>query len=245
VAKDPGTDLERLEPYLADFREAALLEGEDVALIAAMCLRETLAGWARGYEPKGSPHGRGDNGHGYFLFQFDDRGPYARLPRECPEATPMLQARWACAALQDARRELVAALGPAFERNPLFEVATVCCFNAGSPAVVRAIRAGRHPDHATTDGADADREGDYGSDVLRRRDAIRALLAGAEPVPPAAVPPPEFMPSHFTSGPVVVAHPGSGSHEGAAAAQRHEPTAADGAGAPNRDLSLAPQETPA
>jgi hypothetical protein len=190
VAKDPGTDLERLEPYLTDFREAALLEGEDVALLAAMCLRETLAGWARGYEPTGSPHGRGDHGHGWGLFQFDDRGPYRRLPRECPEATPMLQARWACAALQDARRELVAALGPAFERNALFEVATVCCFNAGSPAVVRAIRAGRHPDHATTDGADADRKGDYGSDVLRRRDALRAVLAGAEPVPPRPIPEP-------------------------------------------------------
>jgi hypothetical protein len=73
-------------------------------------------------------------------------------------------------------------------------------------------------------------------------ESLRAELAG--PVPPAPIPPPELMPSHFTSGPVVVAHPGSGSQEGAAAAQRHEPTAADGAGAPNRDLSLAPQETP-
>jgi hypothetical protein len=102
----------------------------------------------------------------------------------------MLQARWACAALQDARRELVATLGRAFASSPLFEVATVCCFNAGSPAVVRAIRAGRHPDHATTDGADADRKGDYGSDVLRRRDALRAVLAGAEPVPPRPIPEP-------------------------------------------------------
>jgi hypothetical protein len=235
MGTDPGNDLERLAPYLADFREAALLEGEDVALIGAICLRETLAGWARGYEPKGSHLGRGDGGHGFGLLQIDDRGPYAHLPRECPEASPMLQARWACAVLRDARQELVAALGPAFERNPLFDVATVCCYNAGSPAVVRAIRAGRHPDHATTDGADADREGDYGSDVLRRRDTLRADLAGSVPVPPRPVPEIEPLPSVFTSGPFVLEHGGTGSQEGAAAAQRHDPTAADRAGAPARD----------
>jgi hypothetical protein len=192
MAADPGDDLKRCDPYLEDIREACLLEGEDGALICAIGLRETLMGWARGYEPKGSPNGRGDGGHGFGLFQIDDRGPYRHLPLECPEASPMLQARWACAVLRDARQELVAALGHAFERNPLAEVAAVCCYNAGSPAVVRAIRAGRHPDHATTDGADADREGDYGSDVLRRRDTLRALLAGLEPVPPAPLP--DFSP---------------------------------------------------
>jgi hypothetical protein len=192
MAADPGDDLKRCEPYLADIREACLLEGEEPALICGIGLRETLMGWARGYEPKGSHLGRGDGGHGFGLFQIDDRGPYAHLHRECPEASPMLQARWACSVLRDARLELVAALGSAFDRNALFEVATVACYNAGSPAVVRAIRRGQHPDHATTDGADADREGDYGSDVLRRRDTLRALLAGAEPVPPRPLP--EFSP---------------------------------------------------
>jgi hypothetical protein len=190
--RDPGDDLLRLEPYLADFREAALLEGEDVALIAAICLRETLAGWARGYEPKGSSNGRGDGGHGFGLLQIDDRGPYRHLPKECPEASPMLQARWACAVLRDARLELVAALGADFERAPVYEAATVACYNAGSPAVIRCLRRGQHPDHATTDGADADRDGDYASDVLRRRDVVRALLAGLEPVPPRPLP--DFSP---------------------------------------------------
>lgn len=180
---DPRDDLARLAPYLDDFCEAALLEGEDTALLAAICLRETHAGWARGYEPKGSPHGRGDHGHGFGLFQIDDRGPYRHLPTECPEASPFLQARWACHVLRDARRELGAALGPAFADSPLFEVATICCYNAGSPAVVRQIRRGRHPDHATADGPDTDHDGDYGSGVIDGRDALRRKYPDRFPPP--------------------------------------------------------------
>lgn len=191
VATDPGTDLGRLEPYLGEIREACEIEDEAPVLVCAIGLRETHFTWAPGYAPKGSIHGRGDRGHGFGPYQFDDRGPYAHLPREAPHATVYLQTRWVCWALADARRELVAELGSAFARQPLFDVATVCCFNAGSPAVARCIRAGRHPDHATADGPDADHEGDYGSSVLAIRDRIRvgvqALLAG--PLPLAQVPP--------------------------------------------------------
>lgn len=180
---DPGTDLGRLAPYLGEFQEAALLEGEDTALLAAICLRETAAGWAKGYEPKGSHLGRGDGGHGFGLFQIDDRGPYRHLPLECPEATPFLHARWACAVLADARRELVEALGADFAENPAFEVSVICSYNAGSPAVVRMIRRGKHPDHATADGADADHEGDYGSSVLAIRARLRAAYPTVFPAP--------------------------------------------------------------
>ncbi len=190
MATDPGTDILRLEPHLGEIQEACLLEGEDVALVGAIGLRETWFTWAPGYAPKGSIHGRGDHGHGFGPYQFDDRGPYAHLVRECPEATLYLQTRWVATALADARQELAAALGGAFMRSALAEVATVCCFNAGSPAVVRAIRRGQHPDHATADGPDADKDGDYGSSVLIIRDRIRvevqALLAG--PLPTAKVP---------------------------------------------------------
>jgi hypothetical protein len=62
-----GTDLERLGPYLPAFAEGALLFAgahwtppEDVALLAAICLRETEAGWAPGYRPQRSPDGTGD-----------------------------------------------------------------------------------------------------------------------------------------------------------------------------------------
>jgi hypothetical protein len=168
---DPKDDLERLRPYLSDFAEAALLEGEDCALLCAIALRETHAGWAPGYKvPEGNPRhlGYGDHGHGMGLFQIDDRGPYSYLPRECPEATPFLQARWACAVLADAREEL-----KAYRGQPVFDVSVICAYNAGSPAVRRCLKAGKHPDHATADGPDADKAGDYGSSVLAIRDRLR------------------------------------------------------------------------
>lgn len=158
---DPKDDLERLRPYLDDIAEAALLEGEDCALLCAIALRETHAGWAPGYKPKGTHLGYGDAGHGMGLFQIDDRGPYGYLPREAPQATPYLQARWACWVLKDARDELAA-----FRALPVYEAAWIAAYNAGSPAVKRVLREKRHPDHATTGR-------DYGSDVLRRRDELR------------------------------------------------------------------------
>lgn len=160
---DPGDDFLRLEPYLPDFAEAALLEGEDAALLAAICLRETWAGWAPGYRPKGSYLGHGDGGHGFGLFQMDDRGPYKHLPRECPEATPFLQARWACQVLRDARVELAEFRGLA-----VFEVATICRYNASLASVTRALRVGVDPNLATTGH-------NYGADVLRRRDLLRTV----------------------------------------------------------------------
>jgi hypothetical protein len=163
---DPRDDFARLQPYLQDFALAALAEGEDTAVLCAICLRETWAGWAPGYvlPYAEAPHwlGRGDGGHGFGLFQIDDRGPYKHLPVEAPEASPELQARWACWVLRDARRELAE-----FKGRVLFERAVLCAYNAGSPAVARAMHIGVNPDMVTI-GAD------YGSDVQRRRDNLRA-----------------------------------------------------------------------
>jgi hypothetical protein len=170
---DPGNDFERLEPYLPDFAEACLLEGEDTALISAICLRETWAGWAPGYLPKGSYLGKGDRGHGFGLFQMDDRGPYAYLPRECPEATPFLQARWACHVLRDARKELAK-----HRDHPLFARAVLAAYNAGSPRVAKALVFGHDPDSVTTGK-------NYGADVIRRRDRLRANYAERFPIPTA------------------------------------------------------------
>lgn len=159
---DPGDDFSRVEPYLPDFGEAAGIEGEDACLLAAICLRETWAGWAPGYKPKGSYLGRGDGGHGFGLLQIDDRGAYGHLPRECPEATPMLQARWACSVLADARKAL-----HGFEGHPLFERAVLSVYNAGAKRVREALVLGHDSDSVTTGH-------DYGRDVLRRRDRLRA-----------------------------------------------------------------------
>jgi hypothetical protein len=175
-ATDPRDDLARLAPYLADLAEAALLEGEDTALLAAICLRETWAGWAPGYEPKGSHLGRGDHGHGFGLFQMDDRGPYGYLPRECPTATPFLQARWACAVLRDASRELRAHQG-----HPWFARAVLAAYNAGSPRVAKALVLGQDPDAVTTRGPSG--HPDYGRDVLMRRDLLRRMHPDRFPLP--------------------------------------------------------------
>jgi len=209
---DPRDDLARLAPYLQDFAEAALLEGEDTALLSAICLRETLAGWARGYDRPGSHLGRGDagarqwwptraaaapwvkvvgegkdgrvrvvpiddRGWGCFLFQVDWAGAYGHLPRECPEATPFLQAQWACQVLQDARRDLAE-----YKEHPLFQVAVVCRYNASLSRVRDALAVGLHPDTVTTPGPSG--IPDYGSDVLHRRDRLRATHP--ETFPPAA-----------------------------------------------------------
>lgn len=218
-AQDPRDDYLRLEPYLPEMHDACMIEGEDVALVAGVVLRECLAGWGAGYDPKGTHVGTGDRGArvwsaarlerdrelvkvvgevrveepgkpgvlatrykvvprdergwGRFLVQIDWVGPYGHLARECPAPEPFLQFRWGCWVLRDARKELLGHLGQAFARDPLFEVAAICSYNAGSAAVARAIKAGRHPDLATTDGADEDKDGDYGSDVMRRRDRLR------------------------------------------------------------------------
>lgn len=168
---DPGDDFLRVEPYLPDFAEAALLEGEDTALLAAICLRETAAGWGSGYKPKGSYLGRGDAGHGFGLFQIDDRGKYGHLVKECPEATPFLQARWACQVLRDARAEL-----DEFRGLSVFEVASVCRYNASLASVLRSLRVGVDPNLVTT-------EHNYGADVLRRRDLLRTVHGDRFPKP--------------------------------------------------------------
>ena len=52
-----------LEAFSAGAREYARVHGtapEEVALVAAICLRESWAGWAPGYRPQGSPDGSGD-----------------------------------------------------------------------------------------------------------------------------------------------------------------------------------------
>lgn len=182
MSADPRDDFQRLTPYLMDFAEAALMEGEDTCLICALALRETRAGWAPGYiVPPGQPRhlGLGDGGHGFGLFQMDDRGPYAHLPRECPEASPMLQARWACAALRNNRANLAD-----FSQHPLFERAVIAAYNAYSQPpetynalrdpVRRALVLGHDPDSVTTPGTlYQPPRGDYGADVLHRRDALR------------------------------------------------------------------------
>lgn len=63
----PLTIVPQVGPYLAAFAQGALAYAqqrgtapERVSLLAAICLRETHAGWAPGYKPRGALHGSGD-----------------------------------------------------------------------------------------------------------------------------------------------------------------------------------------
>lgn len=63
----PLSVVPQVEPYLAACAQGALeyagqrgTAPERVSLLAAICLRETHAGWAPGYRPRGSPTGTGD-----------------------------------------------------------------------------------------------------------------------------------------------------------------------------------------
>lgn len=186
MAIDPGDELARLAPYLEDMAEACLAMGEghdrdglvlDVPLLAAVALRETKAGWGRGYYPQGDPNGFGDDAdgaagpapaYGRGIFQIDRRGPYRGLVPDDGDPWPVFdQALAALTALRDARHELRHWLG-----HQLYERAVVAAYNAGSPRVAKALRAGLDPDSVTTAGPT--RRPDYGADVLARRAALRA-----------------------------------------------------------------------
>jgi hypothetical protein len=182
---DPRDDLKRLEPYLQDidlavrsFGRPLELDAEvrvDVPLVCAVALRETWAGWAPSYYPKGEPDGYGDDpdgergpraAFGRGLFQIDTRGPYRKFIPPRGTSWPVFdQARAATTALRDAWSEL-----RSFRSHPLFARACVAVYNAGSPAVARMLRTGNDPDVVTAPGPS--RRPDYGADVLARRVAL-------------------------------------------------------------------------
>ncbi len=162
---DPRDDLLRLTPYLPSFAEVALLCRRDTALLAAICLRETWAGWAPGYTPLGDYNGRGDLGHGRGLFQIDDRGPFRHLiPPAGQDWPPEVQALAACEVLEDAEEKLRAHF-PSLSVDQL-EEAMLCAYNAGVDAVSRALQQGISPNLCTTGR-------DYGRDVRWRLDDLR------------------------------------------------------------------------
>ncbi len=70
---DPRDDLERLRPHRADVLPNCDAEGERRDVVCAVFLRETLAGWAPGYLPRGSAAGFGDVFRAFGLAQADLR----------------------------------------------------------------------------------------------------------------------------------------------------------------------------
>jgi hypothetical protein len=189
-------DLERLITLLPDIRAAVAAAGEgevrqgvliDASLVAGVWHRESGFGHAPGFVPEGDPCGTGDHGHGHGFGQIDDRGPYRGLIPLAGQPWPIeQQAASTIRVLQDARAEL-----QAYREHARFERAVVAAYNAGSPAVVRCLRAGVDPDLCTASGPS--RRPDYGFDVLVRAEILRIRIAGLEPLPIAPVPTPPVL----------------------------------------------------
>lgn len=174
---DPRLNPKLWAPYVDDIKRGCLaLElPEDPALVTAIGLRETWLGTCRGYEPKG-PNGRGDGGHGRGLFQIDDRHEFKTLiPADGADWPVSTQAWCAGTALAKARIELAL-----FAHSPLFERAVACRYN--SSGVARCMIIGVDPDLCTTKGWEAGvLKPNYGSDVLRLRDALHRLYPDTFP----------------------------------------------------------------
>jgi hypothetical protein len=158
----PTSDAARVAPYAADIQRAAEEEGLAPALLAAVGLRETLLGWAPGYAPRGTHLGFGDLGHGWGLWQADDRSWKAWILS--PDAlTPLGQARKAASEIAANLR----LLRLTFQGQPgdLLERASVAAYNARLGAVAAQIMSGRDVDAPTT-------QENYSADVYRRAEQL-------------------------------------------------------------------------
>ena len=140
-------DAQALAPYVMALKQAADEFAVDPYVLAAICLRESGAGWAPGYAPKG-PAGVGDNGHGFGLMQIDDR--YHRDFVSSPDSHfPINQFRYAASILVQNKARLrqypVLAYDPA-----MLDRSAIAAYNAGSGSVGHAVISGRDPDSVTT-----------------------------------------------------------------------------------------------
>jgi hypothetical protein len=182
--------LQLLYPWRHIMREACEEYGEDPFRLAACGLRESLYGYARGYEPKGDPGGTGDRGYALGFWQIDRRYHREFWNRQ-DRSDPLAQARYACGILRDHRAW--------FKRNPAFrsddparlERAVWASYNAGPAKVARAVLLGQNPDAPTTGG-------DYGADVIGRGADLLSIAPDlfaleSKPLDPAPVPAAEVI----------------------------------------------------
>ncbi len=162
---DPKDDLKRLEPYLAGIIAAADAMTIRRSVLAAVALRESWAGWA--LAPRGTHLGWGDSGHGFGIFQADDRTKQAQI-HSGELLSPEGQARAAATELA-ANRRLFKAAFPTLSDAAL-ERASIAAYNARLGAVAMQLVAGADPDAVTTKGPSG--RPDYSADVLKRAAAL-------------------------------------------------------------------------
>ena len=164
---DPKDDAKRVLAYAEPIRTGAALFGVRPSLLAAVGLRESLLGWARGYFPRGQAVGWGDRGYAFGLFQIDMRTWESYLRRfKSAMVTPEGQATLA-AMILDSNLRLLGLAFPDLAAEPL-EQAAVAAYNASVGKVAAQIYAGASVDAVTTGSGGPGSPGDYSRDVLAR-----------------------------------------------------------------------------
>ncbi len=176
----------RLEPLLPVIRAVCAAEDEDPALVAAVLDRESLVGRALqcvafperpllGWgDRRVGPGGRAKY-HAFGGCQADLGVAELVLRGVLPGfdlTTTEGQARWICRHLASSRLLLRLSF-PALVGDAL-EEAALCAYNASIGGVVAALEEGKDPNLWTTGG-------DYGRDVVARRDKLRRDHPGAFP----------------------------------------------------------------
>lgn len=175
------TPRERLAPYVEDIARACDEAGQDPFVFAGLILRESGAGWAPGYEPKGKPDGWGDHGYGFGLCQLDRRW-HSGFVKSADAARPLAQFRYACSILLHDRRSFQHSAASFSDPDYLLRC-TLAAYNAGWGRVYHCAVLNNDPDSVTTGG-------DYARDVISRAECLRGefpRLFDALSEPPARV----------------------------------------------------------
>ena len=141
----------RIRGLLSYFMQASKQYGVSITLLLAVASRESRMGLSL------TPEGTGDNGNGIGIMQIDRRYHPGFTNRYSPldhQANINYGAQFLA--------KLMAEFGGNIPQ-------TVAAYNAGASRVQAAIRAGLPPDAVTTGG-------DYGRDVLQRKQLITDLM---------------------------------------------------------------------
>lgn len=188
-------ELERIAPYANVIRNVVYSLGNPIVtpwLMAAIGFRESHFGWALTYEPKGDPFGLGDGGHGFGLWQLDNRWNQHRIDRVL-KARKQRDDLYAIGAMcQEAIGvlvEKVVYLSSPRRPKPLFgdllRRAAIAAYNAGEGAVYKRYMQRWNIDDVdlcTADGPDRDKQGDYSAWVLAKEAAVRKAAPNLFPV---------------------------------------------------------------
>jgi len=142
------------EDWLKFFEAASVKYSIELAVLLGIASRETNCVPDLAYCRK-----FGDGGHGRGIIQIDDRWHKKFLAKHNGKPQPE-----ACI---DYGAALLRANLDYFKGD---YIKALCAYNAGIGGVNRALAEGKTPDQATTGG-------DYGSDVLRRANLFKQLLA--------------------------------------------------------------------